>query len=487
MQVSDGNSAFAGFGPMPLTVADLLHARPLVVSAETTTRAAAQQMAAADQNALIIADQHGAAVGIVTDSDLRRRVVAAGTPGETPIAAVMTGPVIQIRSEALYFEAVHAMLESDVHHLLVTRGGHPVGVLSERDLVSAHADGPLFVARRIDRARSLEDLAALKSSRDRAIAMLHRAGASAFDLGRIAAENNDRLAIRAIALVQRDLGAPPARYCWLGLGSEGRREQSIKTDQDNALVYADEPGAPATREYFRELGRRIVAALAAAGIPECPGGFMASNPEMCRPLGSWRTQLRRALTRADPRDIATSAIYFDTRTIAGDADLAAPLLTDLHTIARHAPATLGLLLADAISHRPPLGIFGGLATDRGGPHRGTFNIKTQGVSPVVEIVRVFALAHGLSETSTIQRLQTLLQHGAIPETDARDLQAAYEYLWRLRLDHHLRQAADGAPLDDHVNPRALSRAEQHLLRDHFKAIASVQSYVGLQVTALLGG
>jgi CBS domain-containing protein len=470
-------------------VRDLL-ARPLVTcTVGTPIQAAARTMAEQDTNAIVVVRATGEALGIVTDSDLRRRVVAAGLPGTTPVERVMSTPLVTIDASALFFEAVHTMLRHHLHHLVVLADGRPLGVLADSDLLAARAQGPLLLARQIEQARSLDQLVELQPRREQAMRVLVRAGVSAYDLARITAETNDHLVRRILALVEAALGPPPLPYCWLGLGSEGRCEQALKTDQDNALVYQDPPPelAEPAQQYFAALAERVVAALERCGFPRCKGGVMASNPRWCQPLQVWRSYFAHWVRRPEPAALLNAAIFFDLRAVAGASALADALWADLATWIPESPLFSILLLREALNHRPPLGIFRTFVVERSGEHRGGFDLKTRGLLPVVEAARAYALARGITTTNTIERLRALRACEALNARDADDLIAAYEFLMSLRIRHHLDQLAAGQPLDNYIVPEQLSRAERHALKEHFKVIADLQAYIESQLLPGMAG
>lgn len=465
--------------PTTRQVGDIV-ARPLVTCrAGTPIREAARRMAERDSDAIVVLGMDEEAVGIVTDADLRRRVIATDRPGSTPVEQVMTSPLVTVDADAYFFEAVHTMLRHRLHHLVVLDRGRPRGVIEDGDLLAARAQGPLFVARQLELARSLDQLVRLRPSRERAVRILARAGVSAYDLGRITAETNDYLVRRVLELVEEELGPPPLPYCWLGLGSEGRREQTLKTDQDNALVYRDPTPdlAEVAETYFADLAERGVAALERCGFPRCAGEIMATNPRWRQPLSAWRDHFAHWIRRPEPEALYNAEIFFDVRPVAGDGSLADQLRTDLAEWIPGSPSFVRLLFGAALSHRPPLGLLGHLAVERGGAHRGGINVKARGLLPIVEMARAYALARGITRTNTFERLRALRDLGAIPTRDAEDLIAAYEFILRLRIRQHLDQLEAGRPMDDFIMPASLARAERNALKEHFKVVAGVQGYV----------
>jgi CBS domain-containing protein len=485
---SRASPAALSLEPTARRVADFVGGPLLTCSLGSAIREAAGRMVEQDRDAVVVLDRDGEPVGIITDSDLRR-ALAHGPPGSARVEALMSSPVVTLDAEAYFFEAVHAMLRHRLHHLVILDRGRPLGVVSETDLLAARAQGPLHVARRMQQAQDLAALAEVASARETAVRLLHRAGVTPDDLARITAEINDQLVGRVLTLVEAELGPPPLPYCWLGLGSEGRREQALKTDQDNALVYADPPpeGAEAAGRYFAALAERAVAALELGGLPRCKGGVNASNPRWCQPLETWRAYFAGWLQRPEEGALLNGAIFFDLRAVAGDEALAGTLWDDLRVRLPRAQAFIKLLLREALAHRPPLGFRGGFHLEHSGEHRGGFDLKWGGLMPIVEPARVFALARGITETNTLERLRLLRDSGELNGRDAGDLIEAYRFMVELRIRHHLDQLAAGLGLDDYIVPEQLGRVEATTLREHFRVVARLQGFIEAQLQVGLVG
>lgn len=450
---------------------------PIVTCApETPVSAAAALMAAADTGSIVALDDDDAPVGILTDSDLRRRVVARGLPLSTLVRDVMSAPVITVPPEMLFFEAIGLMLEHHIHHLVVVEHGRALGVIADSDLVAILDSGPLLLERRIRRAASVDQLAEARAAFPGMLATLQRAGIRAYDLGRITAEMTDRVVRRALELAQAELGSPPVPFCWIALGSEGRREQTFHTDQDHGLVYADPAPESAERcaGYFLGLAERVVAILVQCGVPPCRGGAMASNPRWNRPLAAWRRYFSEWIEQPEPGALLSASIFFDLRPVAGEVDLGIALREQ---ITRQAPAGrrfLTLLALATQDYRPPLGFFRHLVVERTGRHRGELDIKHGGLLPIVNLARLYALRHGVPATNTFERLRALGERRILPQETVTELADAYEFMLRLRLKTQLEQHARGAEPGNFIAPRRLTRSERVLLKEYFGTIALAQ-------------
>lgn len=438
-------------------------------------------------DAVVVLGATGQPEGILTDRDLRERVLAAGrSPGE-PVGSVMSAPLVTISPEASLLDAVLDMTRLGLHHLAVMEAGQLLGVVSGHDLLHLHAAAPVQLARMIRSARTLKELAPVLPALVETIRRLFEQGLSGSDIGRIAAEINDHLVRQVLGLVEealRDSGAgtPPVAYCWLALGSEGRREQTIRTDQDNALVYEDPPAGLRERvqSHVRALAERVIAALTELGHPRCPAGFMASNPRWCQPLAVWSGYVREWI--GEPlagKHLLYVSTCFDFRPVAGSEALARTLRNEIRTQVNAWRSFPRHLAKAAVSHAPPLGMFGRLLLERKGNARG-IDVKLNGMLPLVNALRAYAVDLGLDETNTLERLAAATAAGCFTAPEAEETRRAYETLFHLRLGHQLRRLAAGQPPDNVVDPRALDRDDQGRLKEAFRAIRRVQGKVAMR-------
>jgi CBS domain-containing protein len=464
-------------------VRDLI-GRPLVTCPPGLSAAeVARQMLREGVGSLIVTGDDGRPLGIVTDRDLRRKVVAEGRDAAaTTAAAIMSAPLVTIEPGAFAFEAVLEMTRREIHHLLVVEDGRPVGMVSSHDFLLLHTAHPVALAREITRAVSLPALAELAGRVTRLVRRLVDEGGTAHDVGRIVAELNDRLVVRALGLVAGALEeageeAPPVPYCWLALGSEARREQTLRTDQDNGLVYADPPPGLAERAeaYYRRFAAAAIDALVEVGFPRCPAGAMASNPRWCRPVAAWTGYFRQWLEETTPQRVLDACIYFDLRPLVGDLGLARPLLDVVRVEAPRRRIFLGFLARDVVTRRVPLTFLGRVAVQRRGPRRGTVDVKVAGGLQLVGAGRLHALELGLAETNTVSRFRAAGAHGIYREAEVREITDAFQHLMRLRLLHQLEQVERGEAPDNHVDPARLSHADGVLLRDALRTVTRVQA------------
>ncbi len=454
---------------------------PVTAGPGIPVRDLARQMAVAGVGSTVIVGDDGAPVGIVTDRDLRGKVVAEGRdPAGTRSADVMSTPLVTVGPGAYGFEALLEMTRRGIHHLVVVDAGRLVGVVSSNDFLRLQAAHPVAVAREIGLAPSVDDLARLGVRITALVRRLVDEGGTPYDVGRIVAELNDQMVQRVLDLataMRAPVGPPPVPFCWLAFGSEARREQTLRTDQDNGLVYADPPppAAAAVRAYFMRLAAEVNGALVRIGFPECPGRIMASNPEWCQPVGVWTRRFRDWMQESGPAEVLAACIFFDLRPVGGAAELASSLRTVIQTDAPGSRRLLGLLARDVVDRPVSLTVFGNLRVARREPHRGTVDLKGGGGLQLVGAARVHALALGLEETNTVDRFRAAATREAYGEAECREITDAHQFLQRLRLVHQLDCLERGEPADNRISPGRLSRAETVLLRDALRTVTHVQA------------
>ncbi|HET9489908.1 MAG TPA: DUF294 nucleotidyltransferase-like domain-containing protein [Methylomirabilota bacterium] len=470
--------------PLSLQIRSLLK-RPLITCLMTDTIATASRaMTAQGGTSIIVLDPDGQPRGIITDRDLRERVLAVGRSPAEPVMAIMTTPLVSVSPEAFVLEAVVEMARHGIHHLLVVEGGRLLGLVTSDDLLRVEATQPLELVRAIQASTSFDDLATRVPDLTAVVRQLVDQGLSGYEIGRIVSEVNDQLIRRTLGFAEeglRDEGfaAPPVAFCWLALGSEGRREQTLRTDQDNGLVYEDPPAGMgnAAQRYFLAFAERAIEGLVRLGYPRCRGGSMASNPRWCQPLSVWRGYFEDWARDTTPEHLMYASIYLDFRPVAGEARLARDLRDEVRarvTTWRSFPRYLAKI---AVSHAPPLGLFGRFKCQRSNGRRGV-NVKLGGMLLLNNALRAYAIELGLDETNTIERLEAAARVGrCFTEGETDEIRAAYETIFRLRLRHQLAQLDAGQEPDNFLDPYALGRADQRRLRDAFRAIHHLQGKV----------
>ncbi|MFO7608793.1 MAG: DUF294 nucleotidyltransferase-like domain-containing protein [Candidatus Krumholzibacteriia bacterium] len=476
-----GNADFAGFflaslsqrlrtasrrdaaalgGAMTTAVGTLARGAPLTVDPGATVADAARAMRDGRTDVVLVS---GELPGILTDHDFQVKVLAEGRGPDTPVREVMTSPVRTLPADTPVHGALLYLLEHRIHHLPVTGDEGISGVVSATDLLRHQTRSPLSLLHRLD---GLEPDAALGWYAGEVAGMvedLFAGGLKVAQLGKVIAQVNDTLVHRLVALAQAELGPPPCPFAWLVFGSEGRMEQALLTDQDNALVYAQ--AGEANAAYFAGLARHVVDNLVAAGFPPCPGGYMATH--WCRPLDEMREIFGRWIGGAGAEALVEAAIFFDFRAVCGDLDL-----EPLHALVAGAADNqlfLARLARVARGFRPPLGLFRRIRADEG-----QVDLKTGGLAPVVAMARVYGLLVRTRLRPTRERLEAAIAGGALSAELGETLVETYRFLLQLRLEQQLAALREGEAPGNRIVLDRLSPVEQRHLKDAFQAIRELQ-------------
>jgi CBS domain-containing protein len=444
---------------LSLEVQRLLRRPAVWVDADATVGQAATVMRDQKISSVLV---RGEPPGIVTDRDFRNRVLAEGLGPETPVARVVSRPLRTVDAVTPISAAWTSLLDAGGHHLPVRRGEEIVGVITSTDLLRAHSPGPVAVLRRVERLVDRGALPGYGAKVTEMAAALLAGGLEAEVIAGYVARLNDALVRRVLAFAEADLGPPPAPYAWLALGSEGRMEQTLLTDQDNALVFADE-GEP-RRAWFQALAERVVQDLEAAGFPECHGGYMA-----CKWNGTtseWGQRFAGWFEARKPQELLEASTFFDYRRVAGTLDLG-PLDEALGRTAQH-PVFLRYLARAALDLRPPGSLVLRLRESA------EVDLKMQGLAPIVYLARCYALEVGSASRSTRERLQAALDEGLMSQEVFGAVSEAHRYLLGLRLRLQLRLLSEGRAVTNKVALRDLSAIERSRVKDSFRAIKSWQ-------------
>ncbi|WP_298889507.1 DUF294 nucleotidyltransferase-like domain-containing protein [uncultured Serinicoccus sp.] len=459
-----------GSAVLKTSVRDLLRVDPVSVAPSATVAEGARVMTEAGVSSLLVMD--GAALlGIVTDRDLRRRVLAAGVAPDRPVQEVMTPDPVTLPAQALALEAMLEMTGRNIHHLPVVEDGRVLGLVTTTDLVRLERSNPVYVVADVQRQADVAGVVEQAARIPAVVGQLVREDASAADVGRVVAALTDALTRRLVVLAESALGPAPGRYAWAALGSAAREEQGLGGDQDHALVLADD--ADPSDPWWAALAERVTEGLEACGLPRCDGDVMATNPRWRLRVGGWRVQFGRWSDEPAPDAVLQAAIFYDMRAVHGDADLVEGLRAEVVPLGGRSDLLLAHLTAQAARMRPPIGFFRGFVLEDAGEHRDTLDLK-RGIAAIVQLARVHALRARSTALGTGARLTAARDAGLIAAEAATDLTDALELLSYLRLRHQAAQVAAGEAPDNHLDPRRLGSLDRRHLRDAFAIVRAAQ-------------
>jgi len=447
---------------------------------DMTIQESADKMSQHGISSLVVVEADGAPVGIVTDRDLREKVVAKGRSVLDPVSRIMSVSLIRSEARDYCFEALLKMIRYNIHHLLVVDAGKLKGVVTNHDLMMLQGTSPVSIAREIESQSTVEGLVPASNKINGMIALLLKEGAKASNITRIITEVNDRLVRKIIEMAEKKLGVAPVPYCWIVYGSEGRKEQTFKTDQDNALIYDDpesEEEAKEVEKYFSAFADFVINGLITCGFPKCPGDYMASNIKWRQPLRVWKDYFSQWISTPTPEAMLASVILFDFRPVHGDFSLAERLREHLMQSLRHKDMFLKFMSNLAVSMRPPLGFFKTFVVEKSGEHKNEFNLKFTCIAPLINIVRLLSLEKNLAETSTLERIDALRDLHTIVREHGDELEHAFEFITLLRIHHQFDRIEAGMEPDNFINPDNLSNLQKRTLKESCQIISKVQDMI----------
>lgn len=461
---------------------------PITCLVNTSVQEAAQIMAKENVGSIIIVDSNDCPLGIITDKDLRVHIATGNLPLHVGVEDIMSSPVICIDRETTVAHVQIKMINNKVHHLCMTVDGSPttpvVGVVSEHDLLVVQANNPAVLVREASRASSGEEL---RFIRDKAELLLRKylfkEVAISF-ISDVMTQINDSIIIQAIKiatnrLTQKGVQHMDTPFCWLALGSEGREEQLLRTDQDSAIIFEDVPNDQLStiRNYFLSLAKETTDILNECGFEYCPADMMASNPRWCLSVSEWKEQFNRWIYSPGEKEIMYTTIFFDYRPIYGEMTLAKTMTDNIYETIGENDIFLSLLAKNALQNPPPLSFFRNFVVERSGEHKDEFDIKARAMMPLTDAARLLTIqAKQYGINNTFQRFD----HMATLEGRNKELyeQAAdaYEILMRFRALQGLKNGDSGR----FFKPYELNKMQRMMLRNSFVPIKKIQDLISIR-------
>ncbi len=467
---------------MTQPIASLIKRAPVTIDRAESIRAAAERMAEAKVSSILLT-QDEQLFGLITDRDLRSRVVASGTDPARPVADIATLAPLTLQSHQSVFDAMVLMARQNVHHVPVLRGNQVAGMVTATDLNQYQSPSAVYLTSDIYKQADLAGLVACAARVKDLQSSLAKAETNAYSTGHIITSVTDAFTVRLIQLAEQELGTAPVPYAWVAAGSQARMEQTARTDQDNCLVLSDAYRTSEHGDYFQRFARFVCDGLDACGYMHCPGEMMAMTDKWRQPQARWRQYFVHWTDEPEPMALMLTSVFFDLRAVHGEAGLLDSVREQLLQRTRGNSLFLAHMVGNALKQRPPLGLFGQIAVSRSGEHPRTVDLKHGGVVPIVDLARIYALAGGLAPVNTQDRLEVAAQSGEVSPQAARDLVDALEFIAGLRIDHQTRQIADGQAPDNHLKLEELSSFERGTLRDAFGVVQKLQAVLAQRYQA----
>ena len=474
-------------------VRKLIDRTPVMLEGGVTIQTAARTLTQAQASAALIVDktdgeetrhsfsdsegQTWRLRGILTDRDFRSRIVAEGVTFDTPIRELASEPVIAIRSDETVHEAMLCMLRNNIHHLPVLFRRRPMGILHLSDIIRYETQSSLFLVNNIFHQADVEGLARLAPDVRAAFVRMVEEGANSQMVGTALATIGRSFVRRLLELAEEQLGPPPVAYCFMVNGSMARNEQSIVTDQDHALVLSDEFDPAQHDAYFMQLATFVSDGLAACGYTYCKGEVMATNPRWRQPLSVWKRYFREWIETPTPERLLHCSIFFDLACAYGEEAYLEQLQDLIVALAPRHSRFLSALARNALNRTPPLGFFRTFVMEKDGKHNNSINLKRRGTAPLVDLIRVHALACGSRAQSSFERLDDVANTQLLaPGTEGR-LRSAMELLSMVRIRHQVFDLQQGREPDNNIEPENVAGSERHHLKDAFQVLSHAQKFL----------
>ncbi|MCK5114579.1 MAG: cache domain-containing protein [Phycisphaerae bacterium] len=445
---------------------------------------AAEMMAKRDYSALLLTAEAGDVVGIVTDHDLRERAVGKAIDVNSPACTIMSSPLLTISDSTLVFEAILMMQEHGVQHLAVKNNtGRVRSIVRNSDILLLHRYSSTFMFHEIHSASSVDKIVETHKRQPQLVKSLVESGAKSKSIMHIITAVSDSIVEKYIQFALDELGEPPVRFSFMALGSEGRQEQTLFTDQDNAIIYEDVSAEQnsSVQEYFLKLGGKVCDWLNETGYKYCNGEVMANNPKWCMPLAGWKEQFKEWIAEAAPQDFREFNIFFDFRSVFGEEGLAVELREHIFNLLNNNAPFFQHFALDALNYKPPIGMFGKIVLESSGDKPNTFDIK-ESMLPIVNFARLYALNNGVYETNTLDRLDKLYEKNIVKKADYDETVVSYNYLMQMRFKHQTQMLGQNSQPNNNINPKELTHIEETMLKQTFAQITNIQKRISFDFT-----
>ena len=463
-------------GLTALQVSDLMANTPVTCPESDTVTDVARVMRDKKISSVLVMEE-STLTGIVTVHDMTNKVLAEGLTGDIPVAQVMTPEPMTIAPDALGLDALMMMSDHGINHLPVESRGNIVGMIGKTDLFRRQAATASHMIADIVQAEDAKTMAQVMERVPELLSQLVSAGTRPQAVTRRITDITDAITRRLLVLGEEKLGPAPVPYLWLACGSQGRREQTGQSDQDNCLILHDDM-KPEHDAYFAKLAQFVSDGLDTCGFIYCPGDMMATNPRWRQPRRVWQEYFKGWIAQPDNEAQMLASVMFDLRPIAGDESLFEDMQAETLRMARKNSIFVAHMISNSLKHTPPLNLFRGFALIRSGEHKNMVDLKHSGVVPVVDLGRIYALQGGFEAVNTLDRIEEARERGVISQSGAHDLLDAYELIAETRLRHQAMQIRNGESPDNFMAPGELSELERNHLRDAFMVIKTMQSAVG---------
>lgn len=453
-------------------VEEVASGRVAVVNVDQSIQFVANEMLNTCSPCAIIYDQNKI-VGIITDRDMTKRVIAQGINTDTAISEVMTPNPITVSPNDLVLHAASMMMQHNIRNLPLVNEDKVVGVLTTSHLVQNHRMQAIFLIEKIKYAGSVGALATFTSERQAIFEALVEGRVSPEIIGKVMTMIFDAYSRRLIQIAIDKLGPPPCEFSWLVAGSHARNEVHMLSDQDSAIVLADE-ASDNDRIYFKHLAMIVTNGLASCDYPLCTGKFMAATPKWCQPLSVWKTYYNKWVANPEYERLLNISVFLEIRTIFGNKDFETSLRHELHKRIHSNREFLTYLVNDSVNTSPPLGIFNSLVLEKSGENKKVLDVKKYAINLIIDLARIYGLAVECDLTATDERFKAAYENGVLSENAYKNIINAYQFILSFRFAHQLDALKNGKEPNNLIDPNTFGSFERQHLKDAFRIIADLQ-------------
>ncbi len=463
---------------MQTPIADIMHHPVITANLPISIRDAAIIMANNNISSLVLL-KNKKVVGMLTGKDITKRCIAMDIPTSTSAEQIMTSEIISTTADNDAFEAMMIMARKQIRHLPIIDKGKLCGIISVSDFLRREGQNSIYVSNAISKALSIKEIQEYCQTIPLLQLQSVQMGATAEHIAKIITTISSAVTRRLIELAEQELGPAPVPYAWVAAGSHARREQSSHSDQDNALIISNQMTAEDDK-WFSALAKYVCDGLDQCGYIYCPGEVMASNKKWRQPAKQWEQYFKQWINTPSPKALMYSSIFFDLRCISGDESLVDSVREKMLKLSPKNDLFLAHLSFNALKLSPPLGFFRDFVLIHDGKHNDTLDLKHNGLAPIVDLTRIYALAEGVSEVNTIERIKKVSGSKSLSRESAANLLDCFEFISSLRMKHQAQQIKLGIDSDNFMAPIEISKLERSHLKEAFKVIKNLQDYVEMR-------
>lgn len=459
-------------------VEDVASGRVAVVQSNQTIQSVANEMLNERSPCAVIYEEEKI-VGLITDRDMTKRVIAHGVSTDSLISEVMTLSPLTVKPDDLVLHAASMMMQFNIRNLPVVANNTVIGLLTTSHLVQNHRVQAIFLIEKIKYAGSVKSMASFTPERQAIFEALVEGKVAPETVGKVMTMIMDAYTRRLIQIAIDKLGPPPCDFSWIVAGSHARNEVHMLSDQDSALVLSDD-ATESDRIYFKHLAMIVTNGLASCDYPLCPGKYMAATPKWCQPLDVWKCYYKKWVSNPEYERLLNISVFLEIRTIYGNSEYEKILRDEMHANIRSNREFLSSLVTDAVNTNPPLGIFNSLVLEKSGENKKALNVKKYAINLVIDLARIYGLAVESDLSATDERFKAANDNGVLSDDAYKNILGAYQFILSFRFNHQLIALKNGEEPNNHIDPNSFGSFERKHLKDAFRIIADLQDAVKIR-------